>query len=138
VFTEIAPDVFAVAHRLVDGKNTIVFGARGRALDRLAITHGHGDHVLGSGGFRGADVYAHLAAPHTIDRNLPQWADRYFDGSRSACEAALSRPNVLFDRELRIDLGGKKVRMFAAPGHFRTLYAFSSRKMQFCAPATRW
>jgi glyoxylase-like metal-dependent hydrolase (beta-lactamase superfamily II) len=84
VFTAIAPDVYAVSHRLVDGKNTIVFGTRGAlAIDacnypdegqamaafirgktdlpfRLAITHGHGDHVLGSGAFRGADVCAFI------------------------------------------------------------------------------
>jgi len=143
MFTEIAPGVFSVAHRLVDGKNTIVFGARGalaidacnyadegeamaafirangRTPDRLAFTHGHGDHVLGSGAFAGADVYAHVDTPLTIDRDLPTWAERYFDGSLAACEAALSRPNILFDREFRIDLGGKTARLFATPGHCR-------------------
>jgi glyoxylase-like metal-dependent hydrolase (beta-lactamase superfamily II) len=143
MFTEIAPGVFSVAHRLVDGKNTIVFGARaalaidacnyadeGEAMaafirangctpDRLAFTHGHGDHVLGSGAFAGADVYAHVETPLTIDRDLPVWAERYYDGSLAACEAAIARPNVLFDHELRIDLGGKTARLFATPGHCR-------------------
>ena len=141
MFTEIAPNVFAVAHRLVDGKNAIVFSDRaalaidacnypdegeamaafirslGAVPNRLAITHGHGDHVLGSGAFRGADVYAHLAAPRTIDAYVPIWAERYFGGSIADCEAALTRPNILFDRELRIDLGRKTVRLFATPGH---------------------
>jgi glyoxylase-like metal-dependent hydrolase (beta-lactamase superfamily II) len=143
MFSEIAPGVFSVAHRLVDGKNTIVFGARGAlAIDacnyadegramadfirangqtptRLAFTHGHGDHVLGSGAFAGADVYAHVDTPLTIDRDLPTWAERYFEGSLAACEAAITRPNMLFDRELRIDLGGKTARLFATPGHCR-------------------
>ena len=128
-------------HRLVDGKNAIVFGdrgalaidacnfadegqamaafirQRGRAPDRLALTHAHGDHILGSGAFRGADVYAHVAAPYTIEQHLPVWADRYFDGSRAAAEAAITRPNVLFDSQLRLELGRKKVRLFAAAGH---------------------
>ena len=29
MFTEIAPNVYVVEHRLVDGKNAIVFGRRG-------------------------------------------------------------------------------------------------------------
>jgi glyoxylase-like metal-dependent hydrolase (beta-lactamase superfamily II) len=143
MFTEIAPDVFAVAHRLVDGKNTIVFGTRGalavdacnftdegqamaafirghgRTPDRLAFTHGHGDHVLGSGAFAGADVYAQLQTPLTIERDLPGWAERYYGSSVANCAGAISRPNVLFDRELRIDLGRKTARLFATPGHCR-------------------
>jgi glyoxylase-like metal-dependent hydrolase (beta-lactamase superfamily II) len=143
MFTEIGPGIFSVAHRLVDGKNTIVFGARGalavdacnyadegeamaafiranaRTPNRLAFTHGHGDHVLGSGAFPGADVYAHVETPLTIDRDLPGWAERYYDGSLAACDAAITRPNVLFDHELRIDLGGKTARLFATPGHCR-------------------
>src|SRR5260370_19035704 len=45
------------------------------------------------------------------------WADRYFGGSRAAAEAAIARPNVLFDGELRLDLDGKTVRLFSTPGH---------------------
>jgi glyoxylase-like metal-dependent hydrolase (beta-lactamase superfamily II) len=141
LFTEIAPDVFAASHRLVDGKNTIVFGSRGALAvdacnyadegqamadfirergarpDRLALTHGHGDHILGSGAFRGADVYAHALSSDTIDAGLPIWADRYFDGSREQAEAMITRPNVVFDSTLSIDLGHKTARLFATPGH---------------------
>jgi glyoxylase-like metal-dependent hydrolase (beta-lactamase superfamily II) len=141
VFTEIAEDVYVVNHRLVDGKNAIVFGRRGAlAVDacnyadegeamagfirshgatpnRLALTHAHGDHILGSAAFSGADVYAHMAAPLTIEKHLPAWAARYFDGSLAAAEAAITRPNVLFDGELRLDLGGKTARLFGTPGH---------------------
>jgi glyoxylase-like metal-dependent hydrolase (beta-lactamase superfamily II) len=141
VFVEIAPDVYAVAHRLVDGKNAIVFAGRGALAvdacnyadegeamaafirlhgdepDRLALTHAHGDHVLGSGAFRGAEVYAHRGAPATIARHLSTWATRYFEGSIEAAEAAITRPTVLFSDELRIELGGKTARMFSTPGH---------------------
>jgi glyoxylase-like metal-dependent hydrolase (beta-lactamase superfamily II) len=141
VFTEIAAGVYAVNHRLVDGKNAIVFGGRGAlAIDacnyadegaamaafigqhgvepnRLALTHAHGDHILGSGAFRGADVYAHAAAPRTIEKHLAMWAERYFDASLAAAEAAITRPNVLFDGELWLDLDTKTVRLFGTPGH---------------------
>ena len=85
--------------------------------NRLALTHAHGDHILGSGAFRGAEVYAHRSAPATIARHRPTWATRYFEGSIEAAEAAITRPNVLFSDELRIDLGGKTARMFSTPGH---------------------
>jgi glyoxylase-like metal-dependent hydrolase (beta-lactamase superfamily II) len=141
LFTEIAPEVVAVSHRLVDGKNAIVFGSRGALAvdacnyadegqamadfirgrgarpDRLALTHGHGDHILGSGAFRGADVYAHVRAPGTLEAGLPIWADRYFDGVLERAEAMIARPNVLFDSILSIDLGHKTARLFATPGH---------------------
>jgi glyoxylase-like metal-dependent hydrolase (beta-lactamase superfamily II) len=141
MFEELAANVYVVKHRLVDGKNAIVFADRGAlAVDacnyadegeamaafirrhdaqpnRLALTHAHGDHILGSGAFRGAEVFAHVAAPRTIERHLPTWAERYFDGSIAAAEAAITRPNVLFDSQLVIDLGGKTVRLFASPGH---------------------
>jgi glyoxylase-like metal-dependent hydrolase (beta-lactamase superfamily II) len=141
LFTEIAPNVFAVSHRLVDGKNTIVFGSRGALAvdacnhadegqamadfirergatpDRLALTHGHGDHILGSGAFRDADIYAHILCSRTIGAGLPTWADRYFAGNLKQAEAAIAAPNVTFDATLSIDLGQKTVRLFATPGH---------------------
>jgi glyoxylase-like metal-dependent hydrolase (beta-lactamase superfamily II) len=141
LFTEIAPEVFSVDHRLVDGKNTIVFGSRGALAvdacnyadegqamadfirrhgatpDRLALTHGHGDHILGSGAFRGADVYAHVLSSRTIEAGLPIWAKRYFDGAQDQVEAAITRPNVLFDSTLSLDLGHKTARLFTTPGH---------------------
>lgn len=141
MFTEIARDVYVVEHRLVEGKNAIVFGrrgalavdacnyadegaamadfirARGATPDRLALTHAHGDHILGSAAFRGAEVIAHMAAPLTIEKHLPTWAERYFDGSHAAAEAAITRPTLLFDGVLRLDLGGKTARLFPTPGH---------------------
>src|SRR5215813_4287648 len=63
------------------------------------------------------------ARPEQGDRNkichvhVRTWAERYFGGTAEACEVALCRPNILFDHELRIDLGGKTVRLFPTPGH---------------------
>ena len=72
MFTEIAAGVFSAEHQVAEGKNALVFGRRGAlAIDgwtyekegqamadfmrakgyepnRLALTHGHGDHVLGA------------------------------------------------------------------------------------------
>ena len=44
--------------------------------DRLALTHGHGDHVLGAGALAGGEVFAHAATPAVIARHLAGWAER--------------------------------------------------------------
>ncbi|MGH2371342.1 MAG: MBL fold metallo-hydrolase, partial [Chloroflexota bacterium] len=100
VFTEVAPGVVSAEHRVVEGKNGIVFGAqRALAIDAgmfpeegdatagfirergyepglLVLTHGHGDHALGSGAFRAAVVVAHIGTPRVMRRQLPGWAVR--------------------------------------------------------------
>jgi hypothetical protein len=101
VFTAIAPDVYAVSHRLVDGKNTIVFRTRGAlAIDacnypdegqamaafirgktdlpfRLAITHGHGDGPI-------------LTGPAAVREHL-EWTIGYLGSVRRCVADALGR-----------------------------------------------
>jgi cyclase len=140
MFTEIAPGVFAVEHRVVEGKNGIILGRRialavdagnepeegeamgafirerGLAPDRLALTHGHGDHVLGGAALASGEVFAHAAAPGVIRRHLAGWAERA-GLTLEEMEARLPMPTVTFTDELRIDLGGRTVRLFPVPGH---------------------
>lgn len=140
MFMEVAPGVFTVEHRVAEGKNGIIFGRRialaidsgnepdeGRAMaefirargmppDRLALTHGHGDHVLGGAALAGGEVFAHAAAPAVIRRHLPGWAERA-GLSPEEMTARLPMPTVTFTDELQIDLGGRAVRLFPAPGH---------------------
>jgi cyclase len=140
MFTEIAAGIFAVEHRVVEGKNGIVFGQRmalaidaghepeeGQAMaafirergmtpDRLALTHGHGDHVLGGGALAGGEVFAHAATPGVIRRHLPGWAERA-GLSPDEMRARLPLPTITFTDELQIDLGGRAARLFPAPGH---------------------
>lgn len=142
MFTEIAPNAFSVDHRLVEGKNGIIMGTRsvlaidscnypdegqamadfirwrGREPDRLALTHGHGDHILGGAAFAGAEVFAHVSTAEVIHEQLAVWAER----SGESIEAVAARtiwPTITFTDELRIDLGGKHVRLFSTPGHSR-------------------
>jgi glyoxylase-like metal-dependent hydrolase (beta-lactamase superfamily II) len=140
MFTELAPGVFAVDHRVVEGKNGVIFGrrialaidtgidpeegqavaefirSRGMTPDRLALTHGHGDHVLGGAALAGGEVFAHSAAPAVIGRHLPGWAERAGLAPEEMA-ARLPMPTVTFSEELRIDLGGRIARLFPAPGH---------------------
>jgi glyoxylase-like metal-dependent hydrolase (beta-lactamase superfamily II) len=140
MFTELAPGVYSVATRFVDGTNGIIVGKRGalavdvgyypdegsatadfiRALGRLpnrvVLTHGHSDHVLGGAAFAGADVFASAKTPPEMRRQLRNFAARKQLSEDELLAQALW-PTVTFTGELFIDLGGKPVHLFHAPGH---------------------
>ena len=140
VFEEVAPGVYAVDHAVAEGKNAVVLGERhalpvdagtyaaegvamadfvrdrGYDLARFSLTHGHGDHVLGSEAFADCEVYAHCLTPRVIDRQIPAWTDRYDTSAEEYCER-LAWPTVTFTDELALDLGELTVRMFPTPGH---------------------
>lgn len=140
MFTEIAPQTYSVASRFVDGKNGIIIGQRGAiAIDasnfpdegqamadfirlqghqanRLILTHGHGDHILGSGPFIGAEVVAHQLTPIEMRRLLPGSAKRQ-GVTVEALAGQLAWPTLTFSDELVIDLGDKHVHLFPTPGH---------------------
>lgn len=140
MFEELRPGIFSVDHRVADGKNGVIFGRRaalaldggidpaegeataeflcdrGRPPDRLALTHGHGDHILGAAALARGEVFAHAATPTVIRRQLAGWAAR----SGETLEQAAARvvwPTVTFSEELCIDLGRRTVRFFPTPGH---------------------
>ena len=140
MITEIAPGIFTADHQVADGKNAIIVGERdawavdtgstpaeGRAIadfvrdqgyapDRLIYTHGHGDHVLGSICFQGADVVAHSLTPIEMRRLLPALADR---AGRLPEELAaeIAWPTILFRDELYLELGKRRLHLFPTPGH---------------------
>ncbi len=140
MFTEEAQGVFSFASRFVDGKNGVVIGSRsavaidcsnyvdeaesmaglirdsGRDVDRLALTHGHGDHVLGALPLIGGEVFAHKLTPAKIESQLVGFAKKW----ETTVEDARSRlpwPTVTFSEEMWLDLGEKHLWMFPTPGH---------------------
>jgi glyoxylase-like metal-dependent hydrolase (beta-lactamase superfamily II) len=150
---EIVPGVFVTDHQIADGKNVVIFGRngtlavdsgtypheaqimidlireRGREPDQLIYTHGHGDHVMGSGPFKGAHVYAHALTPAEIWRILPLVAAR-LELSLEAAADLIAWPTITFSDELAIDLGDRQVRLFPTPGHSQdgiSLYLESER-----------
>ena len=140
MFTEVAPGIFSVDHRVVAGKNGIVFGTRaalaidtgsdpeeGRAMAAfvqewarrpafLALTHGHGDHILGSGAFRGGEVFARDPTPDVMRRQVAA-VSRKSGRTEDQVTAELAWPTVTFSAELTLDLGGRTARFFPTSGH---------------------
>lgn len=140
MFTEIAPGLFTVATRFVDGMNGIIFSKRGalavdvgynpdegdataafiRAAgfqpDRVILTHGHSDHVLGGAAFADAEVYASAGTPDMIRRQLRGFAERQGLDYEALIQRALF-PTLLFTNEVQIDLDDKQLRLFPTPGH---------------------
>lgn len=138
--TEIAPGIFTTDHQVADGKNAIIFGqrravaidtgtyseegqemvdfirAQGRGPDMLLLTHGHGDHVLGSEPFKGAEVIAHDLCATEMNRLLPGLAKRK-GISFETLAAQIVWPTLTFNNELTLDLGDKTLWLFPTPGH---------------------
>lgn len=139
-FIQVAPGVYSAAHDFVDGRNAVVVGdrkalavdagnyaadgqamadfvrAQGHAADYLALTHGHGDHVLGAAPLLGGEVFAHELTPGVIERQIPGWVERQ-GRSREEIVRDLPWPTVTFSDQLRLDLGGKTAWLFPTPGH---------------------
>jgi glyoxylase-like metal-dependent hydrolase (beta-lactamase superfamily II) len=137
---EVAPGIFATDHRVADGKNGIIFGQRGAiAVDvgtypeegqvmadfirqqsyepnRVLLTHGHGDHILGGAAFAGAEVYAHEKTPEVCRRFLHKLSERKGE-PYDQLAAGVLWPTVMFSDALTIDLGDKHIRVFRTPGH---------------------
>ncbi|HLA42294.1 MAG TPA: MBL fold metallo-hydrolase [Aggregatilineales bacterium] len=138
--TEVAPGIFSFAHRVADGKNAIILGERGAvAVDvcmhsdegqamadfirskgfqpnRVILTHGHSDHVLGGAAFRGAEVFASTRTPAVMAAQLRDFATRHGESPDVLLAQAL-HPTVMFSQELYLDHGGKHLHLFPTPGH---------------------
>lgn len=139
-FQQVAEGILAAEHARVEGRNAVVFGKssavavdgggdlaegeataqlirdRGQEPRRLVLTHGHGDHVAGAAPLARGEVFAHARCRCQIERRVPALAERW---GVSEAEAAtrLPWPTATFEQEMRLDLGGRTVRLVPTPGH---------------------
>ncbi|WP_102934636.1 MBL fold metallo-hydrolase [Streptomyces malaysiensis] len=95
----------------------------GRRPTRIAFTHPHFDHVLGSAAFAGCEVYGATGLDELLRREretLREDAIRHGVDRDAATEAVdhLVRPHHLVSGELTLDLGGRPVLLAnVGPGH---------------------
>ena len=138
--TEVAPGIYSFDHDRAEGKNAIILSQRGAVAvdvgdssavgqgmadfirsqgyspDRVILTHGHDDHVLGGAAFAGCEVYAHVNMPAVARRDLRRVAERRGILYDSLLQQVLW-PTVMYKDELFLDLGDKHVHLFPTPGH---------------------
>ncbi len=138
--TEAAPGIYSFDHDRADGKNAIIFSQRGAVAvdmgdsdrvgqgmadfiraqgyqpDRVILTHGHDDHVLGGAAFAGSEVYAHVNMPAVARRDLRRIADRRSISYEALLQQVLW-PTVMYRDELFLDLDDKHLHLFPTPGH---------------------
>jgi glyoxylase-like metal-dependent hydrolase (beta-lactamase superfamily II) len=140
MIVEEGPGIFSVPHSAAEGKNVIVLGensaiaidvgtypdegrqmadfirARGYLPNRVIITHGHRDHILGGEAFRGSDVFAPRRTVDEIQRQIPSLCQQ-MGLAAEIIEARILQPTITFENELWMDLGDKLLHLFPTPGH---------------------
>ncbi|MDE2859827.1 MAG: MBL fold metallo-hydrolase [Chloroflexota bacterium] len=140
MIVEEARGIFSVPHSAAEGKNVIVLGeeaafaidvgtfpeegrrmadfisARGYRPNRVIITHGHRDHILGGDAFRGADVFAPHKTVSEIRQQIPGLA-KQMGLAEDAIRERVLHPTITFDRQLWLELGDRQLHLFPTPGH---------------------
>ena len=91
-------------------------GKRG-VVRYLINTHRHGDHTHGNYLFPAADIVGHRLCRET----LLKWGEQSLEEAKQAtpqlAEVQLRVPNITFEREMSIYLGGVTVDLLYLPGH---------------------
>jgi cyclase len=106
--------------------NEDLIGAGHKPVRFIAMTHGHGDHILGTALF-GEDVLVigNKGVYDRMERHDPSWVREWAgswnwddrDGLSEMMSARISLPEVIFRDELTLKLGGVEMWILPLPGH---------------------
>jgi cyclase len=106
--------------------NDAITAAGHQTVRFIVISHPHGDHILGTDLF-GKDVLiiGNQAAYEKMGRHDPSWVEEWVktwtwesqDDVREMIEAHVSQPEVVFEEELTLHLGGVEIWILPLPGH---------------------
>ena len=137
---ELKPGIFSFDHSVAEGKTIVILAERGAVVvdvgiqhaeghamaafireqgldpNRVILTHGHSDHILGGDAFRNADVFAHVAVPSEIRAGMARYAAAKAI-SYDDLMATVLHPTITFRGELFLDMGDKTIHVFPTPGH---------------------
>lgn len=80
-------------------------------------THFHADHTTGTSFFPGARVIAHQLCRKLLDERGRMSLEELHASSPEMREVTLVLPDLVFDKQMTLYLGGKTLQFWAAPGH---------------------
>jgi cyclase len=80
-------------------------------------THSHADHVFGNFLFPEADVVAHRLCRQAMVKNAAEGLEEAKEQNPDLAKVVIRLPNLAFEGELTLRLGGKTIQLMQMPGH---------------------
>ena len=80
-------------------------------------THSHADHVFGNFMFPEADVVAHRLCRQAMVKHAAEGLEEAKEQNPDLAKVVIRLPNLAFDGELTMRLGGKTIQLMQMPGH---------------------
>lgn len=80
-------------------------------------THSHADHVYGNYLFPAADVVAHRLCRQAMVKHAVEGLEKAKEQTPELSSVVVRLPNLAFDGELTLRLGGKTIQLVHMPGH---------------------
>lgn len=106
--------------------NRDLAGAGHAPVRFIVVTHPHGDHILGTGLF-GDEVlvFGNRPAYEKMGAHTPAWVRNWAatwswdnpDDVEEMAAARIALPDVVFEKQLTLQLGGVKIWILPLPGH---------------------
>ena len=88
-----------------------------RGVRFVINTHSHADHMFGNFMFGGADVIAHRLCRQAMIKYAAQGLKEAQEQNPALSAVIIHLPNIVFDGEVTLRLGGKTIQLIPMPGH---------------------